>query len=381
MNKRIVCICMSVLLCLTIICTDTGTDVHARYYEDNDKYIKQRVADRMKKMSWEEKIAQMILVKAPAKNAVNIQKQYQFGGYVLFGEDFENSTPEKLRNRIYGIQKASKIPMLIAVDEEGGAVVRASRYRQFRSTSYASPRAVFSAGGWNGIVKDTKNKAKFLKKLGINTNLAPVADVAYDSSNFIYNRSFSTNATDTSRYINLVVNNMKQEDVISSLKHFPGYGNNGDTHTNLIHDYRSYTSFKNRDLKPFQAGIRSGCDMIMVSHNIVHCFDSKNPASISPKVNKYIRNTMGFKGVIVTDSLSMAGVRSFTGSEGESAVRAVQAGDDLLCTEHYKETYQALLRAYKTKRISKKRINASVKRILMMKYRRGLNGRFAVRHR
>lgn len=66
---------MSVLLCLTIICTDTGTDVHARYYEDNDKYIEQRVADRMKKMSWEEKIAQMILVKAPAKNAVNIQKQ------------------------------------------------------------------------------------------------------------------------------------------------------------------------------------------------------------------------------------------------------------------------------------------------------------------
>lgn len=325
MNKRIVCICMSVLLCLTVICMDTGTDVHAGYYEDNDKYIKQRVADRMKEMSWEEKIAQMILVKAPAKNAANIQKQYQFGGYVLFGEDFENSTPEKLRNRIYGIQKASKIPMLIAVDEEGGAVVRASRYRQFRSTPYASPRTVFSAGGWNGIVKDTKDKAKFLKKLGINTNLAPVADVAYDSSNFIYNRSFSTNAADTSRYINLVVNNMKQEDMISSLKHFPGYGNNGDTHTNLIHDYRSYSSFKNRDLKPFQAGIRSGCDMIMVSHNIVHCFDSKNPASISPKVNKYIRNTMGFKGVIVTDSLSMAGVRSFTGSEGESAVRAVQA--------------------------------------------------------
>ena len=90
MNKRIVCICMSVLLCLTVICMDTGTDVHAGYYEDNDKYIKQRVADRMKEMSWEEKIAQMILVKAPAKNAANIQKQYQFGGYVLFGEDLRS---------------------------------------------------------------------------------------------------------------------------------------------------------------------------------------------------------------------------------------------------------------------------------------------------
>ena len=67
MNKRIVCICMSVLLCLTIICINTGPDVYAGYYEDNDKYIKQRVADRMKEMSWEEKIAQMILVKAPLK--------------------------------------------------------------------------------------------------------------------------------------------------------------------------------------------------------------------------------------------------------------------------------------------------------------------------
>ena len=122
--------------------------------------------------------------------------------------------------------------------------------------------------------------------------------------------------------------------------------------------------------------------MIMVSHNIVHCFDSKNPASISPKVNKYIRNTMGFKGVIVTDSLSMAGVRSFTGSEGESAVRAVQAGDDLLCTEHYKRNISGIASGLQDKTDIEK--NGSMhlsKRILMMKYRRGLNGRFAVRRR
>lgn len=70
---------------------------------------------------------------------------------------------------------------------------------------------------------------------------------------------------------------MGSKNLTSTLKHFPGYGNNGDTHTQLIHDYLSKKSFKKRDLKPFQPGIDAGCDMVMVSHNIVHCFDSKNP--------------------------------------------------------------------------------------------------------
>ena len=339
--------------------------------EDIQEEQVRKVEALMKKMTWKEKVAQMILVSAPG-DASDVQKNYQFGGYILFAGDFEKATPASIKRRIKGIQSASKIPMLIAVDEEGGTVVRVSKYKQFRSKTYDSPQSVYAAGKWSGIIKDTKSKAKFLKNLGINTNLAPVADVAYKKSDFIYKRSFSTNAKSTSKYIKKVVNTMKEKNLISTLKHFPGYGNNGDTHTQLIHDYRSKKSFEKRDLKPFQAGIDAGCDMIMVSHNIVHCFDPKNPASISPKVISYLRNDMGFEGVIVTDSLTMNGVIKHTGSEGESAVRAVKAGNDLLCTSEYKKTYKALIKAVKNKEISKERIDESVRRILFMKYERGI---------
>lgn len=368
---RRICAC---IVCFAIVtgtfCCDSSLTQAKTVKNEQEERLK-KVKAVMKTMTWEEKVAQMILVAAP-KNAAAVQKDYQFGGYMLFASDFAGETPSSVKNRIKGIQRASKIPMLIAVDEEGGTVVRVSKYKQFLAKPFASPRSVYAAGKWAGIEKDTAEKAVFLKRLGINTNLAPVADVAYKRSDFIYKRSFSTSAKSTADYIKKVVTVMGEENLVSSLKHFPGYGNNGDTHTKLIHDYRSRASFEKRDLKPFQAGIDAGCDMVMVSHNIVHCFDPKNPASISPKVISLLRDDLGFEGVIVTDSLTMKGVTDYTGSTGESAVRAVLAGNDLVCTTEYKSTYRALINALKSKRLSKARVNASVTRILLMKCERGL---------
>lgn len=368
---KLLVFCISFILCAGYFRKQAACPAHAKKAENLETEYAEKVTKLLKKMTWHEKIAQMILTAVP-DNAAGIQKEYQFGGYVLFANDFENKTPVSVRNRIKQIQNASKIPMLIAVDEEGGTVVRASKYRQFRSQPYASPRNVFAAGKWDGIIKDTKSKAKFLKDLGINTNLAPVADAAYSQSDFIYKRSFSANADSTAKYVKKVVTVMGEENLVSTLKHFPGYGNNGDTHMQLIHDYRSKAVFENRDLKPFQAGIKAGCDMVMVSHNIVHCLDSQNPASISPKVVSYLRKDMGFDGIIVTDSLTMNGVTDYTGSIGKSAVCAVLAGNDLLCTSEYKKMYHALIQAVKNKEITKKQINESVGRILLMKCKRGI---------
>lgn len=366
-RKKIACYFIMAVLLLCFVPQVTYAGKNSKTEEKMEKLVEEQLLH----MSWKQKAAQMILVAAPA-NAAIIQKKYQFGGYVLFANDFQNATPATLKKRIQSIQKNSNIPMLLAVDEEGGTVVRASKYRQFRSKAYASPRYVYSLGGWKGIEQDARSKAKFLKNLGINTNLAPVADVAYQSSNFIYKRSFSTSAKSTSTFIKKTVTEMTKEGVVSTLKHFPGYGNNGDTHTHLIHDYRSKSTFEKRDLKPFEAGIDADCDMIMVSHNIVHCFDKKNPASISKSVISYLRDDMGYEGVVVTDSITMAGVSKYTGSVGKSAVRAVQAGNDLICTSEYKQTYSALIKAVQEKKISEKRLDKSVKRILLMKYKRGI---------
>ncbi len=333
-----------------------------------------KAAKILSKMSMNEKIAQMMMVSFPASDAVKIQKKNQFGGYLLFGRDFKNSTKKKMRAKLSSCQKVSKRDMLMAVDEEGGTVVRASLYSQFRKQKFRSPRAVYQAGGYSGIVSDTRAKDRFLKSLNINCNLAPVADVAYKKSNFIYSRSFSTKAGKTKKFIKLTVRQMGKDKVVSTLKHFPGYGGNGDTHGRIIRDRRSLNTFKTRDLKPFAAGIKEGTDMIMVSHTIVYAFDSKRPASLSKKVHRYIRKEMDYDGVLITDGLGMKGITDFVkGDAGEASVRAIQAGNDMLCvTGDYKQVLRALKKAVKQGRISEKQIDRSVTRILTMKLNRGI---------
>lgn len=332
-------------------------------------------ADRMlAEMSTKEKIAQMMVVSMPASDAVSIQKKYQFGGYILFGRDFYRTGKKGMKELIASIQENSDIPMLMGTDEEGGTVVRASLYPSYRKTRFSSPRQVYKAGGYNGIIKDTKSKDKFLKSLGLNCNFGPVADVPYSRNDFIYDRAFSTGTGRTKKFVKLTVSQMGKDNVLSVLKHFPGYGGNGDTHNRIIQDKRSLKTFKSRDLKPFSAGIKAGADMIMVSHLKVNAFDSKKPASLSRKVHKYLRNEMGFEGVIITDGLDMSGIMdSVGGDQGKAAVMAVRAGNDMLCvTGNYKVCYKALRDAVKKGDISGEQLDESVKRILLMKIKRGI---------
>ena len=303
-----------------------------------------------------------------------IQSKYQFGGYILFARDFSGISRSRFKKTLKACQKASDTGMLICVDEEGGTVVRASYYRSFRSEQFRSPRQVFGDGGYPAITGDTKKKDKFLRSLGINCNLAPVADVSYSRYDFIYRRAPSNSVRRASKIVRRIVKQMSRDKVVSCVKHFPGYGNNGDTHGRVIRDRRSKFTFITRDLRPFSEGIEAGADMIMVSHTIVNAFDKKNPASLSKKVNKYIRKNMGFDGVVITDGLGMAGVTRFAGNDqGEAAVRAIKAGNDMICaTGDYKACFKSVKYAVKHGRISRKQINESVRRILIMKIRRGI---------
>ena len=325
-------------------------------------------------MSTKQKISQMMVVAMPESGAAKIQEKYQFGGYILFGRDFYRTNKKGIKKLTSSIQKKSKIPALMGTDEEGGTVVRASLYSKYRRSKFRSPRQVYNAGGYKGITRDTKDKDKFLKSLGLNCNFGPVADVPYSGHDFMYDRSFSTSVGKTKKFVKLAVTQMGKDGVISSLKHFPGYGGNGDTHSRIIRDKRSLKTFRNRDLKPFAEGIKAGADMIMVSHVKVNAFDSKRPASLSKKVHRYLRNDMGFEGVIITDGLGMAGIIDCAGGDsGKAAVMAVKAGNDMRCvTTSYKVCYKALRNAVKNGEISKSQLNKSVKRILLMKIKRGL---------
>ena len=324
------------------------------------------------KMSLEEKIGQMFLIRySDDQTALSDIAQYNPGGILLFAKDFENHTKESIKAQLDTCQQASGTPLIIGVDEEGGVVTRISRFTNFRSERFKSPQDLYAEGGFERIASDTDEKCALLKSIGINVNLAPVADVSEDSSSFIYDRTIGQNAEITSEYVRTVVGRMKANGMGSALKHFPGYGDNGDTHTDIITDTRPLGAFVSGDLLPFQAGIDEGTDIVLVSHNIVSCMDPDYPASLSPTVHALLRNTIGFDGVIMTDDLVMSAITEYT--DGKSAaVQAVIAGNDLLCCSDYAVQVPAVIEAVKSGVISEERINESAKRIIQMKLDLGI---------
>jgi beta-N-acetylhexosaminidase len=331
----------------------------------------EKAAKILSGMTLREKVGQMFFVRCIKEQALTDIAKYHLGGYILFGDDFKKQTKSSLKTTLSGYQKKSKLPMLIGVDEEGGIVNRLSKYSSFRKYPFKSPQDLYKEGGFGLITNDTKEKAALLKSLGINVNLAPVCDVSTDSKDFIFKRSFGKNANKTSDYVKTVVSQMKKSGIGSTLKHFPGYGNNVDTHTGIAIDERSYEVFLTSDFLPFQAGIKAGADSILVSHNVVKSMDKKYPASLSKKVHQILRDKLGFQGVIMTDDLSMDAIKDYT-NDKEAAVLAISAGNDLVVATDYEVQIPAVMAAIKSGVLTKDRIDESVTRILLWKLDLGL---------
>ena len=328
-------------------------------------------------MTPEEKAGQLFWVRFPETGWDELAREWHPGGFLLFGRDFKNRTPEELRTLLASLQETSPIPLLLGVDEEGGTVVRASYYPAFRAEKFRSPQALFAAGGLEAVRADALDKSAFLLDLGLNVNLAPVCDVSTDPADFIYARAFGQDAQATAEYADTVVSAMGEAGIGSVLKHFPGYGSNRDTHTGIAVDQRPLEQFRQSDFLPFQAGIDAGAGGVLVSHNIVTCLDPELPASLSPAVvTDLLRERMGFDGVVFTDDLTMGAVSNTYGM-GEAAVLAVEAGCDVLLVCHGRDNlqaaYEALLDAVDSGRISQQRLNESVYRILTLKGEFDLN--------
>lgn len=322
-------------------------------------------------MTLEEKAAQMFWVRCPEQQAAETVSRWQIGGYILFGRDFADTTPDQLRQTVESYQQNAKIPLLIGIDEEGGRVVRASGYSAFRASAYPSPQQLYAQGGMEAIVADAAGKASFLLDLGVNVNLAPVCDLSVDPSDYIYSRSLGQDAPTTALYVQKVVEQMNRSGIGCVLKHFPGYGPNGDTHLGFVQDDRPLETFQSEDFLPFQSGIDAGAPGVLVSHNIVSCLDPSFPASLSPAAHKLLREQLGFGGVIMTDDLYMGAIREQYGLE-ESAVLAVQAGNDLLISTNFETQIPAVVQAVQEGKIPESQIDDSVLRILRWKQRLGL---------
>ena len=319
----------------------------------------------------EAQVAQMFFARCPDVDAAALAGEYGIGGYILFGRDFEGQTPDSITATIQSYQDAAATPMLIGVDEEGGTVVRVSANPAFRAEKFRSPQALYNEGGFDLITSDTMEKDELLSSIGVNVNFAPVCDVSTDPNDFMNARSFGKDATQTSEYVRTVVGQMAADGMGMVLKHFPGYGNNIDTHTGIATDERPIETFRESDFLPFAAGIEAGAQSVLVSHNIVTCMDSELPASLSPAVHDILRDELGFEGVIMTDDLIMEAITDYTGGEN-AAVLAVQAGNDMLVSSDFVTQYNAVLAAVQDGTISEDRIRESAIRVIRWKMDLGL---------
>ena len=322
-------------------------------------------------MTTEEKVGQLFLARCDDSVAISDISSRHLGGFVLFGRDFKDQTQKSMTQKIQSYQAAAEIPLLIAVDEEGGTVTRVSRYPAFRSSSFPSPRTAYAKGGMERVLEIEEEKCQLLSSLGINVNLGPVCDITTDPNAFMYDRSLGQDAKTTGSFVGNTVYLMASHHIGSVLKHFPGYGNNTDTHTGIAIDARDLSELKERDLIPFMYGIEAGADAVMVSHTIVKTLDDSLPASLSPAVHTFLRQQMCFNGVIITDDLGMQAITDQYGA-AEAAVLAVLAGNDMLCSTDYRTQYAAVLAAVQEGRITTEMLDTAVYHILQWKIELGL---------
>lgn len=329
--------------------------------------IKEIIGD----MSLQERVGQLFLARCDDTVALADIENYHLGGFVLFGRDFEGQTPDSLREKLAAYQAAARLPLLIAVDEEGGTVTRVSSNPSFRQKKFPSPRSLYEGGGMEAVLLCEKEKCLLLSSLGINVNLAPVCDITTDPNAFLYSRSLGQSPETTAQFVADTVREMHSNRIGSCLKHFPGYGNNADTHIGMATDSRSLEALEGCDLIPFQTGIQAGADAILISHTIVQALDPLTPASLSPGVHQYLRSEMGFTGVTITDDLVMQAITDQYGA-GEAAVLAVLAGNDLLCASDYRTQYEAVYAAVLEGRIDIDVLNAAVRNVLEWKTELGL---------
>ena len=349
-----------------------GIVIDSKYKNDlfYDKYVE--ATKILDKMSLEEKIGQLFLVRYDKSITDDYISNYYVGGFILFAKDFENHTMKSISDEISAIQNESSLPLTIAVDEEGGYVTRVSRFTNFRDSKFLSPKDYYETGGYELLEQMENEKISLLKNIGINLNLAPVVDIPTSPNDFIYSRSFGLDAKETSIFAKNMVKYSKNNYFSSCLKHFPGYGNNVDTHTGVAIDNREYEVFEKSDYLPFKAGIDEGVPFILISHNIVNSIDSNYPSSLSNKViTGELRNKLKFTGIVVTDDLDMDAVKSYA-IDGNAATLAINAGADMIITSDYINMYNEILNSVSTNTIDISVIDEAVRRIIAWKLSYGL---------
>lgn len=344
-----------------------------------EELLQARAEELLAQLTLEQLVGQVFFARSPgpAGDGIGLMERYQLGGYLLFKRDFQDAagqwlTGQQLTAQLAAWREAAAIPPLFGVDEEGGTVTRASQNPNlFPDGRAPSPQTLYKSGGLAAIAEDAAYKSGILLQYGINANLAPVADVTTDSDAFMYDRAFGRDAAATAEYVQTVLSAMEQAGIGAVLKHFPGYGSNGDTHTAVVTDSRPLEQLVENDLLPFCVGGAYANAAVLVSHNIVTALDADLPASLSPAAYALLRQEAGFDGVAMTDDLSMDAVETYA-ADGRAAVLALQAGADMVITSNAEQDVTAVFLALEEGTLSRERLEEAALRVLKWKLTLGI---------
>lgn len=296
-------------------------------------------------------------------------ERFPVGGLLYDTTNMENR--EQVREMLENTRQYSRIPPLLACDEEGG---RVARLMNRVGTTQVGPMLSYKHLGTEAARANARTIAGDMVSCGFNTDLAPVADVWSNPENTaIGDRAYSDDFLQAAELIPAAVEGFHEGGTACVLKHFPGHGDTTtDSHNGAAYVNKTLDQLRREELLPFRAGIGAGADMVMLGHLTVPEVDSE-PAPFSYRlVTGLLREELGFSGVVMTDSLEMGAV-SGRWTSGEMAVKAVEAGVDiLLCPLDLEEAADALTGAVERGEISQERIDESVLRILNMKELRGI---------
>ncbi len=330
-------------------------------------------------MTLDQKLGQMMIVQfvgpTYSLDISTMISQFHVGAVLLFTANNNISNKVQLKGLIQQMQSNSAVPMIVAIDQEGGTVDRLQALDGPRRSAADigatnDPSKAEAAG-----IQDAKDLASY----GFNLNLAPVVDVTNVYNPQLYDRTYGHNVALVTKMAQAYLQGLQQSGkVLGTLKHFPGLGDVGvDPHSGVPNLYRSKSNLEAIDWAPYRTLIQQdNVHAIMVTHEIVHALDSSVPSSLSYKVvTGILRNELGFQGVIITDSLTMEGITAYY-TEGQAAAVAVEAGSDLLMgastPADVASMIQGIKQAIDAGTISQQRIDDSVRRILMLKYQMGL---------
>lgn len=369
---------LCVVCCLILLFTGCKTNTVTNVVNQNDNTI-------IKSMTLSDMVYQMMFVTPESITKVsratiagettkNALREFPVGGVVYFSHNIVD--PNHTRQMISNTMSYSKIPLFIAVDEEGGRVSRIASNPNMGINNHPPMMKIGDSGNTDNAFDVGVNLGKQLSKLGFNVNFAPVADVLVNPTNTeIGDRSFGSDAYIVADMVKNVIKGMQQNGVSSAIKHFPGHGSTyNDSHKGYSQSDRTIEQLRQTEFIPFKAGINEGVHFVMVSHmTLTNATTEKLPSSVSKEViTDMLINELGFKGIIITDSFSMGAIINEM-DPGDAAVKAINAGADMILMPYdVKKCHDSIIDAVNNGIITRHQIENSVQKILKIKVEKGL---------